>query len=118
MVKQLGILTYFLTFSCADLRWEEFPHTLNKLNNLELSGEKLKHLSYQERCNLLNNSPVLVARYCQYKIQISFVEMVPDKKLRKTRYYALRIEFQERCIPYVLLFIWIFNASDIHDEAA
>ena len=34
VVKQLGILTYFLTLSCADLRWEEHLYIVNKLNNL------------------------------------------------------------------------------------
>ena len=68
MVKQLGIPTYFLTLSCADLRWEELPYIINKLNNLGLSDEELKDLSYQERCNLLNNNPALVARHFQYKV--------------------------------------------------
>ena len=54
MVKQLGIPTYFLTFSFVDLRWEELPYIINKLNNLGLSDEKLRNLSYQEQCNLLN----------------------------------------------------------------
>ena len=38
MVKQLGIPTYFITSSCADLRWEERPHIIIKLSiiiNLE-----------------------------------------------------------------------------------
>ena len=68
MVKQLGIPTYFLALSCADLRWEELPYIIEKLNNLGLSDEELKNLSYQERCNLLNKNPVLVARYFQYKV--------------------------------------------------
>ena len=46
MVKQLGIPTYFLTISCADLRWNEFPYIINKLNNLCLSDEELENLSY------------------------------------------------------------------------
>ena len=61
MVKHLRILTYFLTFFCVDLRREELPHIINKLNNLELSEEELKNLSHQERYNLLNNNPVLAA---------------------------------------------------------
>ena len=65
MVKQLGIPTYFLTVSCAVLRWKELPYVINKLNNLGLSDEELKNLSYQERCNILNNNPVLVARHFQ-----------------------------------------------------
>ena len=46
MVKQLGTPTYFLTVSCADLRWEGLPYIINKLNNLGLSDEELKKLSY------------------------------------------------------------------------
>ena len=32
IVKQLVIPTYFLTLSCADLRWDELPRIINKLN--------------------------------------------------------------------------------------
>ena len=32
VVKQLGIPTYFLTFTCGDLRWEELPY-INKLDS-------------------------------------------------------------------------------------
>ena len=69
MVKQLGIRTYFLTLSCADLRWEELLYTINRLNNLGLSEDELKNLSYQEQCNLLNNNSVLVARNCHIKLK-------------------------------------------------
>ena len=70
LAMQLGIRTYFLTLSCADLRREEIMYIFDKLNNLGLSDEELKHLSYQERCNLLNNNPVRVARHFQYKIEV------------------------------------------------
>ena len=46
MVQQLGVPTYFLTLSCADLRWNELPYIINKLNNLGLTEEELKNLSY------------------------------------------------------------------------
>ena len=55
MVKQLTISTYFLTLPFADLRGEELPYIINKLNNLGLSDEELKNLSYRGRCHLLNN---------------------------------------------------------------
>ena len=85
MVKQLGIPTYFLTLSCADLRWEELPQIINKLNNLGLSEDELKKLSYQERCNLLNNNPVLAATHFQYKIEAFFKEIILDGPLGKTK---------------------------------
>ena len=42
VVKQLGIPIYFLTLSCADLRSEEVPYIVNKLNNTGLNEEELK----------------------------------------------------------------------------
>ena len=118
MVKQLGIPTYFLTLSCADLRWDELPYIINKLNNLDLSDEELKNLSYQERTKLLNENPVLVARHFQYKVQVFFKELILDGPLGKTKYYALRIEFQERGSPHVHAFIWILDAPKIENEFA
>ena len=117
MVKQLGIPTYFLILSCAELRWEELPYIINKLNNLGLSEKELKNLSYQERCNLLNNNRVLVARHFQYKAEVFFKEIILDGSLGKTRYYAIRIEFQERGSPHAHSFIFIFNAPNIQNEA-
>ena len=70
MAKQLGIPTYFLTLSSADLRWRELSYIVNKLNNLGLSDEELRNLSYQERFNLLNNKPVLAASHFQHKIEV------------------------------------------------
>ena len=53
-VKQLGIPTYFLRLSCADLKWEEVQKIINKLNNfvhsdenLAYSDKQLKYLSYR-----------------------------------------------------------------------
>ena len=40
MVKHLEILTYFLTLSCAELRWEELPYIIKKSNNFRLSKIK------------------------------------------------------------------------------
>ena len=46
MVKQLGIPTYILSLSCTDLRWQDFSIIFNKLNNLVLSEEEPKKISY------------------------------------------------------------------------
>ena len=116
IVKQLGIPTYFLTLSCADLRWDELPHIVNKLNNLNLSDEKIRNLTYQQRTKSLNDNPVLVARHFQYKVQVFFMEIVLDGPLGKTKYYALHIELQERGSPHVHAFVWILDAPKISNE--
>ena len=49
-------------------------------------------------------------------MQVFFKEIVLDGPLRKTKYYALRIEFQERGSPHVHAFVWILDAPRISDE--
>ena len=61
MVKQLGILTFFMTLSCADLRRNELVEIISKFNRLNVSDDVSKNMTYQERCNTLNKNPVLVA---------------------------------------------------------
>ena len=61
MVKQLGILTFFMTLSCADLRRNELVEITSKFNRLDVSDDVSKNMTYQERCNTLNKNPFLVA---------------------------------------------------------
>ena len=58
-----------MTMSFADQRLREFQYIINKLNKLGLSEQELKNISYQKRCNLLNNNPVFVARNFQYRVK-------------------------------------------------
>ena len=116
MVKQLGIPTFFLTLSCADLRWDELPHIINKLNKLGLSDDEIKNLSYEERCKYLNTNPVLVARHFQYRVQVFFKEILLDGPLGKTEFYVYRVEFQVRGSPHIHSFLWIKNAPTLTSE--
>ena len=59
-----------------------------------------------------------MARHFQYKVEVFFKEIILDGPLGKTKYYAIRIEFQKKDSPHVHSFIWIFNAPNIEDEAA
>ena len=61
----------------------------------------------------MNNNPVPVARRFQCKVGVFFKEIIIDGPLGKTKYYAMRIEFQERGSPHVHSFVWILNAANI-----
>lgn len=50
MVEQLGVPTFSLTLSCADLRWKEFIKILQQLNKTEFD---ISDLLYHDRCNIL-----------------------------------------------------------------
>ena len=105
MVKQLGTPTFFLTLSCADLRWNELISIIFKLNRVDISDEEVDEMSYHERCDTLNKNPVLVARHFQYRVEMFFKIIVLDGPLGKTQYYAIRVEFQVRGSPHTHSFI-------------
>ena len=45
MVKQLGCPTFFLTLSCADLRWNELVVIISKLNSIGITEENVEGLN-------------------------------------------------------------------------
>ena len=66
MVKQFGIPTWFMTLSCADLRWPELVQILARIQGNNLTDEQVDALSYNEKCQMLNLNPVVVAKHFQY----------------------------------------------------
>ncbi len=54
MNRQLGFPTFFVTLSCADLRWKEFVNTF-----VRHTGVKIKEsYSFEEKTKLLRANPV------------------------------------------------------------
>ena len=46
MVKQLETPTFFVTLSRADLQWNDPVSIIFKLNQIDISGEKVNEMSY------------------------------------------------------------------------
>ena len=113
LVKQLGTLTFFLTLSCADLRWNELISIIFKFNCVNISDEEDDEMPYHEKCDTLNKNPVLVARHFQYRVEMFFKIIVLDGPLGKTQYYVIRVEFQVRGSSHIHSFIWILNAPKL-----
>ena len=116
MVKQLGIPSFFLTLSCADLRWNEFPIIISKLKGKELSAEEISAMSYFEKCELLNSNPVLLARHFQYRVETFFKEIVLNGPLGIILYYVIRVEFQTRGSPHVHCLLWAKDMPILSNE--
>ena len=68
MVKQLGIPTWFMTLSCADLRWPELFQIIARMQGRSMCNEEVEGLSYNEKCQMLNMNPVIVAKHFQYRV--------------------------------------------------
>ena len=105
MVKQFGTPTFFLTLSCADLRWNEPISIIFKLNGIDIADEDIDRLPYHERCDTLNKNSVLVARHFQLSVEMFFKDIFLDDPHGKTQYYAIRVTFQVRGSPPIHPFI-------------
>lgn len=118
MVKQLGIPTWFMTLSCADLRWPELFQIIAKMQRKKMTIEELDALSYNERCQMLNTNPVIVAKHFQYRVETFFKEVLLSKAnpIGKIVYYALRIEFQMRGSPHLHALIWTSDCPKLTDD--
>ena len=118
MVKQLGIPTWFMTLSCADLRWPELFQIIARTNGKNLTAEEVEALSYDERCRLLNFNPVILAKHFQYRVETFFTEILLTNAhpIGQIVYYALRIEFQMRGSPHLHALIWTSDCRKLTQD--
>lgn len=70
MVKQLGIPTWFMTLSCADLRWPEVFQIIARTEGKKMTSAQVDALSYIDRCNMVNTNSVKVAK-CFHRVETS-----------------------------------------------
>ena len=105
MVKQLGLPTFFMTLSCAELRWNELISIISTLKGETLQEEEINRLYYFQPCSYLNLNPVVLARHYQYKVNIFFKTVVLDGVLGKVKHHAIRAEFQLRGSPRIHSFL-------------
>ena len=78
MVRQLGIPQWFLTLSCADLRWVDLLRILLLQRGKNYTDDEIAALTYNERCDLINSDPVTVARHYQLRVD-TFVQKILKK---------------------------------------
>ena len=111
MIKQLGLPTYFITLSCADLRWHELIEIIYKLNEGDiLTDDDIHSMNCFDKTKILNSNPVLLARHFQYRVEVFFKEIVSDGTLGKIKHYAIRVEFQFRGSPHIHSLVWVIGA--------
>ena len=108
MVEQLGLPTWFVTLSCADLHWNDLVEIIAKLSGTPLTTEQIESLTYNDRCKLLNSNPVIVAKHYQFRLETFFTEVLfsSEKPLGNILFYAIRIEFQMRGSPHAHALLW------------
>ncbi|XP_072565389.1 uncharacterized protein [Paramormyrops kingsleyae] len=112
MVRQLGIPTWFCSFSSADLRWRELMTAIFKQDGIDASSAEL---DWSERCALLKNNPVTAARMFDYRFHcfLKDVIMSEAQPIGKIVDYFYRVEFQQRGSPHTHCLFWVEDAPKV-----
>ena len=113
MICQLGLPTWFCSFSAAETRWVPLLKTLAFLiNGKTLLKEEVDELAWHEKCRLIRSDPVTCARYFDNRVQ-KFLSVVLKSTLQpigQISNFFYRVEFQQRGSPHIHMLVWINNA--------
>ena len=65
IIRQLGLPTWFLTLSAADMQWPDVIQTIARQYGTILTDEDVKTMSFEDRSKWLRQNPVTAARHFQ-----------------------------------------------------
>ena len=112
MIRQLGIPTWFLTLSAADMKWPEVIQIIARQYGTILTDELVSRLSWEEKCSWLRRNPVTAARHFQYRLDLFWNDFLKSKAMPigEVVDFMIRIEFQARGSPHAHTILWIKDA--------
>jgi len=116
MIRQLGLPTWFCTFSAAELsRW---PETIEAIVRNTGHTVDFDSLEWAEKCDILRSDPVTAVRMFDHRVNafLSKVIRSPANPIGKVVEFFYRVEFQQRGAPHIHCLFWIENAP-IFDKA-
>ncbi|CAM1291436.1 Uncharacterised protein r2_g48 [Pycnogonum litorale] len=91
MLRQLGIPTFFLSFSSADMRWSEMINIIMQQTNDIRDPDEL---DWNAKCDILRSNPVTAARIFDHRFHIFLNDVIksPANPIGKVSDYFFRIE--------------------------
>lgn len=117
MIRQLGLPTFFITLSSAETKWGELLRILHKVNNnIDISIEEAKNLSFVEKAKLIREDPVTCSRYFDHRIR-ELLKLIKSKtgifKDHPCTNYYWRIEVQQRGSLHLHGLFWLHKSPVI-----
>ncbi|KAJ8027670.1 ATP-dependent DNA helicase PIF1 [Holothuria leucospilota] len=108
MVRQLGIPTWFCSFSAADRRWTVIDEAI-----LQQQGKAIpKNIDWATHCQIIASNPVTATRMFEHRVQafIKDVILSPAQPIGHVIDYFYRVEFQQRGWPHIHCLFWVKDA--------
>ena len=116
MVRQLGVPTWFTSFSAADRRWKEIACAILTVEGKEVPAET----DWSEHCRIINSNPVIAAAMFDKRAHHLLKDLILSAAhpLGNVIDYFYRIEFQQRGWPHIHALFWVENAPTIDEECS
>ncbi|XP_013405048.1 uncharacterized protein LOC106169925, partial [Lingula anatina] len=108
MVKQLGIPTWFCSFSAADRRWKEIVYAILKSQGKVVPDE----MDWTEHCKVINSNPVIAAAMFDKRSHHLIHDLIKSAShpIGNVTDFFYRIEFQQRGWPHIHALFWVQDA--------
>ncbi|XP_013402374.1 uncharacterized protein LOC106168004 isoform X2 [Lingula anatina] len=108
MVKQLGIPTWFCSFSAADRRWKEIVYAILKSQGKPVPDE----MDWAEHCKVINSNPVIAAAMFDKRTNHLINDLIKSSShpIGNVIDFFYRIEFQQRGWPHIHALFWVQDA--------
>ncbi|XP_062580569.1 uncharacterized protein LOC134242498 [Saccostrea cucullata] len=115
MLRQLGIPTWFCSFSAAEYRWNDAVRAILRQQSDDRDPNEM---DWSEKNEVLRCNPVTVARMFEHRFQIFHKEVIlsPCEPIGKVVDFFQRVEFQQRGSPHMHCLYWVANAPNIDTD--
>ena len=115
MLRQLGIPTWFCSFSAAEHRWNDAVATIMRHQN---DNRDPRSLDWSEKNEVLRSNPVTVARMFEHRFHVFQKEVIlsPSEPIGKIVDYFQRVEFQQRGSPHMHCLYWVQDAPKLDED--
>jgi len=102
MIRQLGIPTWFITFSAAEMRRPEVIQAIAAQYGTIYTDQEVKELSLEQRSRWLRTNPDTAARQFQYRLETCLHKFLKSSAnpIGEVDDYVLRDVFQIRGSPH------------------
>ena len=120
MIRQLGIPTFFVTFSAADRRWSEITNAiLEHLGRPKMTQEQHENMTWEEHCRIIMENPVIatIMFYNRVKSFLKDVILSPANPIGEIVDYYYRTEFQQRGWPHIHMVVWVKDAPILDENS-
>ena len=115
MIRTLGIPTWFLTLSAADMKWSEVIQAIAQQYGTIYTEDEVLTLPWQTKSMWLRSNPVTAARMLQYRLETFVTTFLKSNAnpIGCITEYVIWIEFQARGSPHAHTLFWVKDAPKL-----